>query len=464
MRDPVNRPSHDCIGGRETPRRAAGTRIAPIGIDTDGSGNPLSRRIMSIHTSLRRAGVLALVASAVAAIPLEAQSSSRPRPRREEPSAARARPSDTRPSQTRPQTQRPQAQPANPLTRVRSAALARGGYAVVVDLDVNRLYFAKGRRVLWSAPVGTGTGMRLENGRGEWDFSTPTGTFHVTYKDLEPDWIAPDWYFIENGLRVPAQGADARRFPRGLGSAAVFIGQGLAIHGTDKPELLGQRVSHGCIRLANADALRLFHNVQVGTEIVIVGGRNIQPAPAPRPSASSSGARRSGPPPRDPLIVELEAEHTYDLLERLDDELFVSAAAGGAAATRWHQVASVLLLRGTKDDDDDALTGLMSRVTELGSGPLREEYATFLADAFNQGPLRALEAMAGMERETRGAVARAIVESSLALYPGDPSSVSAPWPTRRAPRTAVRRGAQRAWDALELAESAYRERSGLASR
>lgn len=418
---------------------------------------------MSIHPSLRRAGVLALVAAAVATTQLDAQSSSRTRTRREEPGAARTRPSDARPSQTRPSTQRPAAQPANPLARVRSAALARGGYAVVVDLDVNRLYFARGRRVLWSAPVGTGTGMRLEHGDGEWDFATPNGTFHVTYKDLEPDWIAPDWYFVENGLRVPSQNSDARRFPRGLGSAAVFIGQGLAIHGTDKPELLGQRVSHGCIRLANADALRLFHNVQVGTEIVIVGGRNIQPAPPPRPSASSSGARRSGPPPRDPFIVELEGEHTYDLLDQLDDELFVAAAAGGAS-TKWHQVASVLMLRGTKDDDDDALAGLLSRVTELGTGPLRDEYATFLADAFNQGPLRTIEAMAGMERETRTAVARAIVESSLGLYPGDPNSVSAPWPTRRAPRTAVRRNAQRAWDALELAESAYRERSGLASR
>jgi L,D-transpeptidase YbiS len=413
---------------------------------------------------LRRAGTLALVAAAFAsAAPPQLDAQSRPRPRRDEPSrpTTTTRPS-ARPTETRPTTaQRPQAQPANPLARVRSQALARGGYAVVVDLDVNRLYFAKGRRVLWSAPVGTGTGMRLQNGRGEWDFATPTGTFHVTFKDLEPDWIAPDWYFIENGLRVPGPESDARRFPRGLGSAAVFIGQGLAIHGTDKPELLGQRVSHGCIRLSNADALRLFHNVQVGTEIVIVGGRNITPAPPPRPASTS--ARRSGPPPRDPLIVELEDEHTYDLLERLDDELFTAVAATGTAS-KWHQTASVLLMRGAKQNDADALTGVLARVTEIGTGPLRDEYATFLADAFNQGPLRTLEAMAAMDRDTRTAVARAIVESSLALYPGDPNSVSAPWPTRRAPRTAVRRNAQRAWDALQLAEGAYRERTGLASR
>jgi lipoprotein-anchoring transpeptidase ErfK/SrfK len=423
--------------------------------------------------SLRRAGVTALAAAglAAAAVPaLEAQSRTRPSTgtgTRAQPRPA-TRPADARPSQPRPRAEPAQAarRPAsNPLAGVRSQALARGGYAVVVNLDENRLYFAKGRRVLWSAPVGTGTGLRLEHERGEWDFATPNGTFHVTYKEIEPDWIAPDWYFVENGLRVPGRDSDARRFPRGLGSAAVFIGQGLAIHGTDKPELLGQNVSHGCIRLANADALRLFHNVQVGTEIVIVGGREPR-APAARPrqaSSSSSSSRRSGPPPRDAFIVELEGEETYDLLDRLDDELFRAAAVSGARS-QWTQVASVLLLRGAKAGDDDALQGLMARMTELGSGALRDEYATFLADAFNQGPLRVMEAMAGVDRDTRTAAARAIVESSIGLYPGDPNGVSAPWPTRRAPRTAVRRSAQRAWDALQLAEDAHRERMGLAVR
>ncbi|HWK88744.1 MAG TPA: L,D-transpeptidase [Longimicrobium sp.] len=392
----------------------------------------------SIHRFLRSAGILALFASALA-IDVQAQA-----PRR------------------RAEAARPEVQTGG--MRVRSRALAQGGYAVIVDLDENRLHFARGRRILWSAPVGTGTGMRLETRRGEYDFATPNGTFHVVYKEREPDWIAPDWYFIENGLPVPPKESDARRFPRGLGSAAVFIGQGLAIHGTDKPELLGQRVSHGCIRLANADALRLFHNVQVGTEIVIVGGHGAAPeASARQTSSTRRTTSRSGPPPRDPFIVELEEEDTEDLLTRLEDELFAAVAARGAA-TRWHQVASVLLLRGTKEGDDDALAGVLSRVGELGAGALREEYATFIADAYNQGPLRVIAVLAALDRETRGVVARALVESALALYPGNPTDVSAPWPTRRAPRTAVRRSAVRGWDALQLAEDAFRERTGLAMR
>ena len=347
--------------------------------------------------------------------------------------------------------------------RVRSQALARGGYAVVVDLDENRLYFAKGRRVLWSAPVGTGTGLRLESDRAAWDFHTPNGAYHVAYKAREPDWIAPDWYFLEHNLPIPGQNDPKRRFPRGLGAAAVYIGHGLAIHGTDKPELLGRRVSHGCIRLSDANALRLYHDVQVGTEVVIVGGdREVTAEPPPAPARRAT--RPAGtPPPRDPFVVELEARPTAELLARLDDELVADAVVEGDA--RWPSVASVLLFRGVKDGDDDALAGLFARYDDLGQGRLKDEYAAILADAFSQGPLRALEVLGRADATSRRALARSIVGAALALYPGELEAAGTPWPTRRAPREALAdRYSQRAWDALKAAEDEYRGERGLAIR
>lgn len=346
--------------------------------------------------------------------------------------------------------------------RVRSQALAKGGYAVVIDLDANRLYFAKGRRVLWSAPVGTGTGLRLETDRAAWDFHTPNGAFHVTHKAREPDWVAPDWYFLEHDLPVPGPNDPKRRFTRGLGAAAVYIGHGLAIHGTDKPELLGQRVSHGCIRLSDANALRLYHDVQVGTEVVIVGGDREAVAEPPR--TTSRRTRPAGtPPPRDPFVVELEGESTPTLLARLDDELLADAVVEGEA--RWPSVASVLLFRGVKEDDDEALAGMMTQLGTLGAGRLRDEYAAFVTDAYTQGPLRALEVMGRLEPAARRQVAGAIVAASLALYPGEIDDVATPWPTRRAGRAAApSRYAQRAWDVLKAAEDAYRGERGLAIR
>jgi lipoprotein-anchoring transpeptidase ErfK/SrfK len=44
-----------------------------------------------------------------------------------------------------------------------------------------------------------------------------------------------------------------------------FIG----IHGTDAPELIPGRVSHGCIRLRNDDILRLGRLMPVGTPVTI---------------------------------------------------------------------------------------------------------------------------------------------------------------------------------------------------
>ena len=54
-----------------------------------------------------------------------------------------------------------------------------------------------------------------------------------------------------------------------LGTTALFVGHGIALHGTSKPELLGQDVSHGCIRMTNEAARHLYHEVDVGTPVFI---------------------------------------------------------------------------------------------------------------------------------------------------------------------------------------------------
>jgi lipoprotein-anchoring transpeptidase ErfK/SrfK len=44
----------------------------------------------------------------------------------------------------------------------------------------------------------------------------------------------------------------------------------VGIHGTSKPWLLGQAVSHGCVRVSNQTALALKRLAPVGTPISIV--------------------------------------------------------------------------------------------------------------------------------------------------------------------------------------------------
>jgi hypothetical protein len=47
--------------------------------------------------------------------------------------------------------------------------------------------------------------------------------------------------------------------------AGGFVG----IHGTDRPDLIPGRISHGCIRMRNADILRLARLMPVGTPVTI---------------------------------------------------------------------------------------------------------------------------------------------------------------------------------------------------
>jgi lipoprotein-anchoring transpeptidase ErfK/SrfK len=44
-----------------------------------------------------------------------------------------------------------------------------------------------------------------------------------------------------------------------------FIG----LHGTDEPELVPGRISHGCVRFRNRDILELGRLMQVGTPVTI---------------------------------------------------------------------------------------------------------------------------------------------------------------------------------------------------
>jgi lipoprotein-anchoring transpeptidase ErfK/SrfK len=322
---------------------------------------------------------------------------------------------------------------------------------VVVDVEQNELRFMDGARVLWRAPVGTGTGFRLSTRTGrQWSFNTPSGTMQVQYKELNPAWFRPDWWFIENKLPVPPQDSPLRKEEGGLGAAAVYLGNELAIHGTDKPELLGRRVSHGCIRLSNANAVRLFHNVQLGTPVMIVGESAVLNEEQPDSVARFTRTARRVPRRPNPL----DRVGTTALLTRLDTQL---RAPGDSA---WVAVAAELVERGLKEDAP-ALRGLLSRAGQPESQTRREEYATFLADVFSRGALRTVVSLNRIAPEARRRALEDIVNATMSLYHGDLNDPLTPWPTRRVPRDRLGPEGQAGWAALQQAEAEYRQRFGV---
>lgn len=139
---------------------------------------------------------------------------------------------------------------------------------VVVDTAANRLYLRKGDRVLLEAPCSTGSGLKLVTDQRDWTFQTPRGSFRIISKTENPVWRKPDWAFLEEGEAPPAD--ESERYERGvLGEYALGIGDGYFIHGTLYSRLLGRNVTHGCIRLGEAELEYLARTVPMGTRVYI---------------------------------------------------------------------------------------------------------------------------------------------------------------------------------------------------
>jgi hypothetical protein len=128
---------------------------------------------------------------------------------------------------------------------------ALGGYGAVrtrLVVDLQRLtatLYRSGRPIL-AADVGVG--------REEWP--TPRGEFYIRNRLTK----------YANPFYGPiAFGTSARSDVLTDWPAGGFVG----IHGTNRPDLLPGRVSHGCIRLRNEDILRLARLMRVGTPVTI---------------------------------------------------------------------------------------------------------------------------------------------------------------------------------------------------
>ena len=118
--------------------------------------------------------------------------------------------------------------------------------------------------------------MRYGIGVGREGF-TWSGEQTVARKTEWPDWRPP----AEMVLRQPY----LPRFMAGgpgnpLGARAMYLGETeYRIHGTNKPDTIGKRVSSGCIRLTNEDVADLYERVKIGAKVIVL------PATRPIPSA-----------------------------------------------------------------------------------------------------------------------------------------------------------------------------------
>ena len=129
---------------------------------------------------------------------------------------------------------------------------------IVVKTHERHLYLSLGDGRALRYPVGVGrAGM-------QW-----AGEAYIDGKYIRPAWSPPDMIKRENPRIPDVIPSGSSHNP--MGAAALTLNRGqYAIHGTNSPGSIGKFVSHGCIRMFNADVMDLYAKVGVGTQVVVL--------------------------------------------------------------------------------------------------------------------------------------------------------------------------------------------------
>jgi lipoprotein-anchoring transpeptidase ErfK/SrfK len=148
-------------------------------------------------------------------------------------------------------------------------------HKIVIDSRTQLLSLFRGTELVFAAPVSTSRfGLGFENGSRK----TPTGTFRIhqkiggempvgtVFKGRKPVTTPVDWSTEPDLITSRILWLD------GLEEENAHTKERyIYIHGTNQEQLIGQPASSGCIRMRNADVIRLFDQVEAGALVEIVG-------------------------------------------------------------------------------------------------------------------------------------------------------------------------------------------------
>lgn len=147
-------------------------------------------------------------------------------------------------------------------------ASARGELVAVKDnYPAGTIVVRTGQRRLYLM-IGDGRAIRYPVGVGRYGMQW-SGTVQIDGKYVEPAWSPPASIKREEPKLPDVIPGGSPHNPMGVAAMTLSGGGQYAIHGTNQPNLIGGFVSHGCIRMYNADITDLFGRVSVGTTVVV---------------------------------------------------------------------------------------------------------------------------------------------------------------------------------------------------
>jgi lipoprotein-anchoring transpeptidase ErfK/SrfK len=124
---------------------------------------------------------------------------------------------------------------------------------IEVDLAARQLHVYDGDRRVSS--------FRVAVGSAQWP--TQTGEWSITQVVWNPEWIPPKEEAWAEARDPKASGAPDNP----LGRAQLVYDPPRTVHGTNEPQSIGKAVSHGSIRLSNADVVKLARQLMEVTGV-----------------------------------------------------------------------------------------------------------------------------------------------------------------------------------------------------
>jgi lipoprotein-anchoring transpeptidase ErfK/SrfK len=117
--------------------------------------------------------------------------------------------------------------------------------------------------------VGPGQAIRYPVGVGRLGMQW-SGTAFIDGKYIKPAWSPPDSIRGDYSRLPPVIPGGSPQNPMGVAAMTLSGGGQYAIHGTNNEGSIGGFVSHGCIRMHNADIEDLYNRVMIGTRVVVI--------------------------------------------------------------------------------------------------------------------------------------------------------------------------------------------------
>jgi len=151
--------------------------------------------------------------------------------------------------------EQPATQPENP----EQSKTATTSVVVKVDTKINMLGVYEGEKLIVAYPVTIGSA-QTASPIGEWKVRriTKLPFFRYDKEMLQHGKRSGNFYLLPPGLCNP------------VGVLWIALNKkGIGIHGTNEPDSIGRAASHGCIRLANWDVVRLATKIKSGDSVSI---------------------------------------------------------------------------------------------------------------------------------------------------------------------------------------------------